>query len=354
MSQYPYRNIKYYPQYAVFELSLRCNMRCKHCGSRAGAPRVNELTIPECLDIAAQLIEMGLERITLIGGEILLLPDWDQVARKFVAHNVVTSIITNGYQLDAQAAQQIKDTGINSVAISLDGFQHTHNQIRGRADAFAKVTQAFTHLQAANVPFSAVTTVLASNINELELIHDYLVAQGAFAWQLQLASPMGNAADDRSALISPQQIAPLIAFIKAKQRLGQIRICIGDNLRFKENCAIEDSYHSSGGCSQWFGCMAGLLVVGIDSIGNVRGCESLCDDKFIEGNLRNESLAQIWHKKGAFAYNRDYQPELLQGKCSACDKAAWCGGGCRQLSYFTTGCCHASLYCNYPDISNQA
>lgn len=62
--------MKYYPRQAVWEMTLKCNMNCRHCGSRAGKQRENELTLDECLDIAQQLIDMGLEYITLIGGEI--------------------------------------------------------------------------------------------------------------------------------------------------------------------------------------------------------------------------------------------------------------------------------------------
>ena len=35
----------------VWELTLRCNLACGHCGSRAGRPRANELTTGEALDV---------------------------------------------------------------------------------------------------------------------------------------------------------------------------------------------------------------------------------------------------------------------------------------------------------------
>jgi len=340
---YPYRSMKYYPRYAVFEISLLCNMRCKHCGSRAGKPRINELTTFECLDIAQQLIDMGLEYITLIGGEILLRPDWEKIARKFTDNGVTTTIITNAYKIDDQEIAQIKYANLNSVNISLDGLGETHNFIRNKKDAFDKILATFARFRNENIPFGVVTTILAKNFNDLEAMHALMQQEGAFAWQLQLASPMGNAADDKDFLITPEQLPTLIEFIKEKKLIGDIKINIGDNLCFK---GYEDGrYFTSNTRPNWPGCMAGLLVVGIDSVGNVKGCESLYDDKFIEGNLRTNSLTEIWHKKDAFAYNRNYQPEMLRGKCSGCKHAIYCGGGCRQLSYFTSGCCHESIYC---------
>ena len=38
------------PRYAVWELTLACDQKCIHCGSRAGHARPRELTTDECLD----------------------------------------------------------------------------------------------------------------------------------------------------------------------------------------------------------------------------------------------------------------------------------------------------------------
>lgn len=80
---------------------------------------------------------------------------------------------------------------------------------------------------------------------------------------------------------------------------------------------------------------------------NVKGCESLQDDSFIEGNLRKNTLKEIWNRKGAFAYNRDFTPDMLAGKCKGCDMGPICAGGCRQMSYFTTDNKYENIYCNY-------
>src|SRR5664279_3027069 len=57
------------PRHAVWEITLRCDQACRHCGSRAGVERPNELTTDECLDLVRQLAELGDVEVTLIGGE---------------------------------------------------------------------------------------------------------------------------------------------------------------------------------------------------------------------------------------------------------------------------------------------
>ena len=39
------------PIYAVWEITLACDLACRHCGSRAGRERPDELSTAECLDL---------------------------------------------------------------------------------------------------------------------------------------------------------------------------------------------------------------------------------------------------------------------------------------------------------------
>ena len=91
------------------------------------------------------------------------------------------------------------------------------------------------------------------------------------------------------------------------------------------------------GKATFSGCSAGLTVIGIDSAGNVRGCESMYDERFIEGNLRERKLSEIWEDPDAFAYNRRFLREQLTGACSACPHGDYCAGGCRSYNYFVHG-----------------
>ncbi len=70
------------------------------------------------------------------------------------------------------------------------------------------------------------------------------------------------------------------------------------------------------------------------------------DERFNEGNLRERTLREIWEAPGAFAYNRDFTPELLTGFCSGCEYGPYCAGGCRSYNYFAgSGRLYESPYC---------
>lgn len=349
MYNYPstYRHRYYYPKHAVWEMTLKCNMNCMHCGSRAGKERDNELSINECLDIAQQLIDMGLEYITLIGGEIFLKKDWEKVSKRFVDSGVHTNIITNAYNLTERNYQQIKDSGIKQVGISVDGLEKTHNTIRRNPKSFEYVLKAMDRLKNEGYCLTVVTTLTDINFDDLEEMYKLFLNKGVEIWQLQLASPMGNASDNKSLLIYPKKVPLITRFIRDKNAEGKMLIVAGDNIGYYDENEgyIRGCAHNGSG--EFSGCQAGLYVIGIDSIGNVKGCESLASDQFVEGNLRNNSLYEIWNRKGAFAYNRDFKVENLTGKCVDCDKNLQCRGGCHQLGFFTTGKQCESIYCCY-------
>src|ERR1700760_1738394 len=68
------------PSIAVWEITLRCDLGCRHCGSRAGRVRKDELSLTEALDLVHQLAELGLQEVALIGGEFYMRDDWDRIA----------------------------------------------------------------------------------------------------------------------------------------------------------------------------------------------------------------------------------------------------------------------------------
>lgn len=339
----------YYPRQAGWEMTLKCNMNCMHCGSKAGPKRKHELSFDKCMEIADQLIDMNLEMITLIGGEIFFKKGWEKIAKKFIDAEIYTNIITNGYHISDEQYEQIQKSGIKQVCISMDGMEKSHNRIRGKKDSFSEVVKAFKKLKSMGYSTEAITTISKLNINDLEEMYELLTSLRVKIWQMQLCSPMGNAKDQEDFLIKPSDVSYITNFIKEKNKENKILLVGGDNIGYYDQNEkyIRGFPHEELPDAEFPGCQAGLYVIGIDSVGNVKGCLSLYDDKFIEGNLQNESLKEIWTKPGAFSYNRNFKMSDLKGKCKDCDKGSICRGGCKQLSYFTTGNLCESMYCNY-------
>ena len=197
---------------------------------------------------------------------------------------------------------------------------------------------------------AVVTSLVDNNFVDLWSIYELLVEKNIKLWQIQIVTPMGNMADKKGLILDPIKVPLITKFIKEKRDEQKIGIYAGDNIGYFDGNELYLRGQQGTTC-EWSGCQAGLRVVGIDSIGNVKGCESLYSDEFIEGNLREKSLSEIWYKGGNFAYNRDFNISMLTGNCKDCDKGAICRGGCRGSCYFTTDSKFENLYCCYPGKS---
>ncbi len=89
--------------------------------------------------------------------------------------------------------------------------------------------------------------------------------------------------------------------------------------------------HPGGMQSLTRGCLAGTGFFFVSHRGQVQGCGYL---EAPAGNVREQSLAEIWHHSRLFAELRNLS--LLKGKCGACEYKEVCGG-CRARAYSATG-----------------
>jgi len=335
------------PKYCVWEITLRCNMRCMHCGSSAGSARKDELSVDECLPVAADLLRLGCRQVTFIGGEVFLAKAWEQIARYMSDGGARTNIITNAYSIGDREIDRIREAGLSNVGISLDGMERNHDRIRGKKGSFKRAMEAIARLNRASIPIGIVTSLLDFNAGDLEEMHALLTGFGVKLWQIQIVTNMGKMLRNRKYLIGPSKIGAITRFIRDRRGIGGMSIYAGDDIGyFDENELYLRG--EPGSLTSWGGCQAGISVIGIDSVGNVKGCESMYSDEFIEGNLREETLEEIWTKEGNFSYNRNFDVSMLVGNCAGCDKGERCRGGCHGSSYFNSGSMFESIYCNYP------
>lgn len=343
----------------VWEITRACNFSCAHCGSSAGRAREGELTTDEALSVADQLVDLGCRRVVLIGGEAFMRPDWDVIARRLVDGGVEASIITNGSCFTEHVWQRMEAAGVRYVAVSIDGNEAHHDALR-MPGSYRHGMEALAQAHARGLATAAITVLNAGNADDLPELYDALAAIPVDAWQIQLCSPFGNARHESGLVPSIEQVAGAVDFIARQNRAcfafdraeegapgnqqadwqdevpsrPPLRIFAADNIGY--HTADEGVIRGYPGMS-FQGCAAGISAIGIDSVGNVRGCESLYDEAFNEGNLRERTLRDIWESPDAFAYNRQFRLDMLSGSCARCAYGARCAGGCRSLNHFLAG-----------------
>ena len=324
---------------AVWEITLACCFRCAYCGSCGGKARENELSTEECADVASQLASLGCRRVSLIGGEIFMRSDWERIISELTSRRIKTCVITNGFTMSPEIISGLRRAGVESVAVSVDGVAEVHDAFRQKG-SFDRAFAAVDALTAAGIPVSVISALRADNAPRLAEFYGVLKNYLIFAWQLQACSPMGNAKS--GAIDVSFDAAEVIRFVKSVADSAPFFVGIADNIGYYT--PEEGTIRGTRG-AYFTGCSAGLTTIGIDSVGNVRGCESMYDERFNEGNLRERSLLDIWTDPGAFAYNRRFDESLLTGGCAGCEHGSVCAGGCRSYDYFTTGKLYENPLC---------
>ncbi|MEB3298790.1 MAG: radical SAM protein [Candidatus Sericytochromatia bacterium] len=342
--------------YAVWEITLRCNLACSHCGSRAGEARVDELSTEEALDLVHQMAEVGIAEVTLIGGEAYLRPDWLRIAEEIVRCGMLVTMTTGGLGISLQTARRMVEVGFRGVSVSIDGMEATHDALRGVSGSWQACWRSLGHLRDAGMPTLSVNTQInRRSWPELAMLYDRLRESGIHSWQIQFTVPMGNAADHAEILLQPYELPAVfedLAALAIRCREDGIRLNPGNNVGYYG--PYQQLLKGQGFDTPMYyaGCEAGTRTLGIEADGKIKGCPSLPSTPYTGGNIRDVSLAEIMAYSEALQFNHlpRYTPESvahLWGYCATCSFAALCRGGCTWTAHVFMGRRGNNPYCHH-------
>jgi radical SAM protein with 4Fe4S-binding SPASM domain len=315
----------------VWELTLRCNLRCLHCGATAGSARPDELTTTEALRVADELVALKANEVTLMGGEIFLRPDWPELARTLRAGGVQVVVFTNCTLITPERIAQLKALEPRTIGTSIDGgCAASHDEIRGVPRAFAKTLAAIDDLQAEGLRVGVITTLTRRNLYELPAIARLLMGRDIH-WQIQAAGAGGERLA-RTDLLTPLEFyfaALFIARLRTTYPWAVLPVIGAHDFGY---CSTRLSSLRVPG-QVWTGCGAGRNTLGIQSNGSVKGCLSL-PGNFVVGNVREQSLLELWEGDTFEAWR---QPVTRHGFCAECPHGEACEGGCTELAVTYSG-----------------
>src|ERR1700686_4930590 len=201
-SQQPGKNK---PRLIFWELTKGCNLRCIHC--RATATELSspsDLSTQAARDIIDQIAEVSTPILVLSGGEPLFRSDIFQLARYGTDKGLRVALATNGTLVTKAVARMIVDSGVQRVAISLDGADAlTHDSFRGIPGAFDAAITGFRNLKNLGMSVQINTTIARHNAHQLPQILELAKSLGADALHTFLLVPVGCGVD-----IAAEQMVP--------------------------------------------------------------------------------------------------------------------------------------------------
>jgi len=208
------------PLYAVWELTMKCDQPCEHCGSRAGAARTSELSTEELFRVADELEALGTRELALIGGEAYLRPDLPKIVEYLTKKGMRVSMQTGGRAFHKERAKMLKDAGMYGVGVSIDGPMRIHDKLRGNLGSYNAAMKALENAREVGMVVTSNAQINQLNYKHLWELAEALWKKDVIAWQVAFTVPMGRAADRPEWIIEPYMVPEVVDTLAAIQLEG--------------------------------------------------------------------------------------------------------------------------------------
>lgn len=304
-------------RWLFFEITNRCNLNCKHCGSNCSA-KGQSLTRKD-IETTLKTIPADKPMICLTGGEPLLHPDFFDIAECVRKMGFFWGMTTNATLITEAVAIKLKQTGMSTVSVSLDGMEESHDALRKQKGAWRLALRGLQALQKAGFEPQVTTVLHQDNYDELEPLYHLLCDMGITSWRPINVEPIGRACESTEMLLKPDQLAMLLSYIRTK--------------RYDRGCDMEVTF----GCSHYLGvenermvrdhyflCGAGILVASVRSNGDICACLDIENRKeLVQGNIKTDDFMDVWLNRFK-VFRRDRTADC--SKCMTCSERFLCGG----------------------------
>ncbi len=333
------------PFLVVWNFTHACNLHCRHCYQDAGGFARDELTTEEAKNVIDEFYESGVVAIAFSGGEPLIRKDFFDVARYAAKKGFYLSVATNGTLLTKEMAKKIKDSGIEYVEISLDGFEKEHDEFRGMKGAWKKTCEGVKNCVEAGLDTCVATTVTKRNFRDIPKLLDFvendLKANRFIAFNfipVRRGTEMSN--DD----LEPEEREGLQKFLYSKLMDKTCRLNVLSTAPQYARIAMEFvngptvTTHFTNKAAMTMkgqtrelgefigGCGAGRLYCGLEPNGDIQPCVFI---PIKIGNIRKDRLKHVWATSPVLKKIRKRENFLGCGTC----KYRYVCGGCRARAY---------------------
>ena len=290
------RNVKWIfqePYKINFDITYLCNSRCRNCNiwqkyRRNPEPLAKEMSASE-YDQIFKRISPSLFFVSFEGGEPFLKRDAEEIFKSCLkrADKLISFLIATNGSLPQRAEKTAREIlKINSSAslyfsISLDGFEETHNRLRGIPNGYQLALETYERLCSIGDhrlrPFFQYTLCQS---NWKEALSFYKRMPKSTVFTLYHHSPLFCNEDSTDGLMTPEEKEEFLSVLSQLMKACRME----SPLDFLKKSYLRNSLSFIRKGKNPIPCYAGFATLSSDPYGNIRPC-AFFTESF--GNLRN-------------------------------------------------------------------
>lgn len=328
---------KRYPTNGTFELTVRCNLKCKMClfrhqDSENSILMSNELTTDQWIDMAHQVADAGTMNLLITGGEPMLRPDFCEIWEGIYNQGFMIELYTNATLVTPKIMETLKKYPPHRIGITIYGASaETYEKTCGSRHAFKSMLEGVHMLLTLPSVFEFRTTLIQDNFGDSDAIDDLVEKEFGSNYKVTQAAPINKSFRGACAHVEKCRVQPELDIKKKVERkLVSAQKLVGDRLIIKGMTIKHEKKTIPDGEVRYslFGCEAGMRQYTITYDGKLLACQMI--GAFFTDTLK-DGFQKAWNEFPSQVHIPD-----AKIKCDTCQYVDTCLS-CYGSRYAETG-----------------
>jgi AdoMet-dependent heme synthase len=308
----------------AFELTHKCNLRCKHCYNSENLKKAKkEMNTEQVFSALKKLKDFGVEKVKFGGGEPLLRDDFFEIWDFASNLGFDGGFSTNGLLIQKNM-QNLEKHKIDKIQISLDNIKNKHDDFRNYSGLFEIVEKSIKELNKNNVKINIATTLTAYNHNDLQNIFGFCIENKISKWKIMKYIPQNNS--DELMLSKENYKNAVFSLLTYGEKIEVPEIIVAREFDLIQK---EKDYNDMQ-------CFGGKSFLSLKPDGSITPCSYI--DNIICGNIFEEKIEKIWNSEKMIDFAKDCFD-------ASCKYSKNCKGGCKAVMYKLENKIQCDGYC---------
>lgn len=242
-----------------FELTLRCNVRCRHCYILYPGATNGELSTDQAKGVLNKLADQGVLFLLLTGGEIFARHDFREIYLHAKRLGFLLTLFSNATLIDRETADFLAEWPPRRIEVTVYGHtEQTYERVTGMKGSYQRFRRGIELLLERRLPLALKTIILRSNHHEFEDIRAWAEGLGVpFRFDTIVNPRLDGGTNVLSERIDPEAVVRFEGTTTSQR----------DHYRLMVQKALQSPPRRKA-----FSCGAGIRTFHIDPRGQIHPC----------------------------------------------------------------------------------